>query len=140
MIFFDTSVLVAACDENHPHYLPSHLRLLEAKKISAGCGAHTLAELYAVLSRLPGSSRQRPEQAALIITDIAGLLEPVALTADEYVAAIRRAAGSSISGGTIYDALLIACARKAKAKMIYTWNVRHFRAVAPELAERIQEP
>jgi predicted nucleic acid-binding protein len=45
-----------------------------------------------------------------------------------------------LSGGIIYDALLIACARKIDAERIYTWNVRHFQMVAPDLAERIVEP
>jgi predicted nucleic acid-binding protein len=40
----------------------------------------------------------------------------------------------------IYDALLLACARKANADRIYTWNLRHFRALAPDLAERIVAP
>jgi predicted nucleic acid-binding protein len=40
----------------------------------------------------------------------------------------------------IYDALLLACARKAAAERIYTWNERHFKLVAPDLAERIVAP
>jgi predicted nucleic acid-binding protein len=45
-----------------------------------------------------------------------------------------------LTGGIIYDCLLLACARKAQAERICTWNVRHFRSIAPDLAERIVTP
>jgi predicted nucleic acid-binding protein len=64
----------------------------------------------------------------------------VSLTAEEYVAAVDGLAGLGHSGGMIYDALIVACARKAKASRIYTLNPRHFRLVAPDLAARIVEP
>ncbi len=64
----------------------------------------------------------------------------IALTAEEYIAALREAASMRIAGGTINDALLLKCARKASAELIYTWNVRHFQLVAPDLAERIVRP
>lgn len=140
MIFFDTSVLIAASDASHPQYPPSHRRLLEATTRNAACGAHTLAEVYAVISRIPGSSGQRPEQAVLILDDMLTRITPVALTAEEFMGAIRKIGSAGLSGGIIYDALLLACARKVKAKTIYTWNVRHFKVVAPDLAERIVEP
>ncbi len=44
------------------------------------------------------------------------------------------------TGAIIYDALILACARKARAEVIYTWNVKHFRLVAPDLSDRIVEP
>jgi hypothetical protein len=40
----------------------------------------------------------------------------------------------------IYDALLIVCARKWSAGRIVTWNLRHFRALASDIADRIIEP
>jgi predicted nucleic acid-binding protein len=43
-------------------------------------------------------------------------------------------------GGIIYDALLAACAHKVNAERIYTWNVRHFKLVAPDLEARIMTP
>jgi predicted nucleic acid-binding protein len=64
----------------------------------------------------------------------------VALDPEEYITAIRDAAKLRIAGGTIYDALLVKCARKVGAQRIYTWNVLHFKLVAPDLAERIFTP
>jgi predicted nucleic acid-binding protein len=53
---------------------------------------------------------------------------------------VHRTAALKLSGGIIYDALLMSCARKADAERIYTWNERHFRLVAPDLADRIVTP
>ncbi len=65
---------------------------------------------------------------------------PVALTSNEYIETLRTCATLGLTGGTIYDALHIACARKSGAEWIYTWNLRHFRRAAPDLAGRIVEP
>jgi predicted nucleic acid-binding protein len=64
----------------------------------------------------------------------------VTLTAEEYRAAMKEAAAAGIAGGTIYDALLAACALKAEAEVIYTWNVKHFQQFSPEIAKRVRTP
>jgi predicted nucleic acid-binding protein len=138
--FLDTSVLIAASDAEHPSHDPSAALLAAATKQTAACGAHTLAEVYAVLSRLPGGKRQRPEFAGLLVEQIVGRTTLVHLTVEEYAATIRKTAQSFLAGGIVFDALLLVCARKVDAERIYTWNVRHFRAVAPDLADRIVTP
>lgn len=138
--FFDTSVLIAASDAEQLHHERSRRLLAAAKPATSACGAHTLAEVYAVLSRLPGGRRQRPEFAGRLVEQIAGRMTVVPLTAKEYQDAIHKAALANVAGGTIFDALLLACARKIAAERIYTWNLRHFQLVAPDLAERIVTP
>ena len=64
----------------------------------------------------------------------------ISLDAREYLEAIDSISARGLAGGIVYDALLLACARKVKADRIYTWNLRHFRAIAPDLAERIVTP
>jgi predicted nucleic acid-binding protein len=136
----DTSVLIAASDAEHPGHKPSAALLAAAKKQTTACGAHTLAEVYAVLSRLPGGRRLRPEHAGKLVEQILDRLAVIPITVEEYEATIRTAAQLSLAGGIVFDALLLACARKVDAERIYTWNVRHFRAVAPDLADRIVTP
>jgi predicted nucleic acid-binding protein len=65
---------------------------------------------------------------------------PVALDVSEYRAAIREAAGLGVVGGTLYDALIGACARKANAEVIYSWNSQHFLRLGPEIARRVRLP
>lgn len=64
----------------------------------------------------------------------------IALQINDYVESIDDLSRRGLSGGMICDALLLACARRAKADFIYTWNARHYRAIAPDLAERIVAP
>jgi hypothetical protein len=64
----------------------------------------------------------------------------VTLTADEYSATIEDAASRGLASGRIDDALLLRCAAKAKADVIYTLNLRHFRAIHPALASRMRTP
>ena len=42
--------------------------------------------------------------------------------------------------GAIYDALLAACAVKSGAATLYTWNVRHYGQLEPEVAARVKTP
>jgi predicted nucleic acid-binding protein len=139
-VFLDTSLLIAASDSNHEKHAESRPLLAAATPQNCACGAHSLAETYANLSILKGGRQQRPETALKLVEQIASRMMVVALTPDEYLVAIRDAANSRVAGGTIYDALLVACARKVEAERIYTWNARHFQLVAPDLAERIVRP
>jgi predicted nucleic acid-binding protein len=138
--FFDTSVLLPAFLEDHAEhdrclavYAPSNKRV-------ACCGAHSLAEVYATVTRLPGEFRASPEQAILFLSDIQEHLTIVSLESAEYFRAIHQAALNGIVGGTIYDAVLAACAIKARAEIIYTDNETHFRMLGPDVGRRVRRP
>jgi predicted nucleic acid-binding protein len=138
--FLDTSVLIAASDAADPRHPSSRPLLAAATPATTACGAHTLAEVYAVLSRLPGGKKARPDLAGLLVEQIAARMTVVPLSAEDYVATLREMAYMGLSGGIVFDALHLACARKIGAEQIYTWNVRHFRMIAPDLADRIFTP
>jgi len=138
--FFDTSVLVAACVEGHEHHERSLALFSHANRKTASCAAHSLAELYATLTRLPGSLRLSADQALLFLDSVEERLEIVALDVREYRQAIREAASNGIVGGTIYDALLGRCALKARAIRIYTWDVADFQRLGDEVAEKVRMP
>jgi predicted nucleic acid-binding protein len=138
--FFDTSVLVASFLGDHIHHQASLRAFASATPKEAACSAHTLAEVFAVLSSLPVKPQILPEQAALFVDDVHKRLAGVSLSAGEYYETIRAAAEHGIAGGRVYDALLLQCARKCKAETIYTWNLKHFQAIAPDLAKRFQTP
>jgi predicted nucleic acid-binding protein len=138
--FLDSSVLVAALWGDHEHH-PSSLDVFaQAEPGAAACGVHSLAEVYATITALPVRPLVAPEQAMLLIEQIPRRLVLVALDAAEYVETIRDASERQLTSGRIYDALLLACARKHRAEVIYTWNVKHFRQIAPDLAEIVHTP
>ncbi len=138
--FFDTSVLIPVFLEGHPHHAASLAAFRNAEKKTACCAAHSLAEVYATVTRLPGSHRLTGEQALLFLGEIRDRLTLVALEPDEYQTSIEDAAAAGITGGTVYDALLATCALKVGAEIIYTWDVGHFRRVGPAVAKRVRTP
>ena len=112
--FFDSSVLVPALLPDHVHHVRSFAAFVAASPRNAACAAHSLAEVYATLTRYPGKQRLSAEAAALLVQEIEYRLALVWLDSGEYRAAIRRIATLGIVGGAVYDGLVAACALKAE--------------------------
>jgi predicted nucleic acid-binding protein len=138
--FFDTSVLVAAFHADHERHEPSLHELLKYPKREAAAGAHSLAEVFSTLTALPGKHRVGPDQAMLFLQTMRQRLTLVTLTEDEYYRAIDAASARFVSGGAVYDALLAQCALKVKARALYTWNVRDFQRLGPDIAALTRTP
>jgi predicted nucleic acid-binding protein len=138
--FFDTNVLVAASVGEHPHHIASLARLAHYGAGGGACAAHTLAEVYSNLTRFPRGYGIAPLDALHILEHIRETFHIVALTPRETLLTIEACAELDLRGAIVYDALLIACARKIKARHIYTHNIKHFRLVAPDLTSIIVEP
>ena len=70
-ILFDTSVLVAALVESHPMHPRAFpwLKRAREKEFDMIVAAHTIAELYAVLSTLPIKPRISPFIARKLLSD-----------------------------------------------------------------------
>ena len=126
--------------DEHPHHEASLAVFLRADKKHASCGAHSLAEVYSTLTRLPGKHRASATDAMLFLQNMADRLTFISLESDEYWAAITNSAEAGIVGGTIYDALLAHCALKAKVDVIYTWDLEHFQQLGSEVARRVRTP
>ncbi len=138
--FFDTSVLVPVFYGDHVHHQASLDLFIQFDKSTGCCGAHSLAEVYSTLTRMPGKHRISGEQAMLFIGSIRERLSMVTLTGNEYVEALQASSARGIVGGGIYDALLAHCAIKVHADTIYTWNARHYALCGPEVTQRLRTP
>jgi predicted nucleic acid-binding protein len=138
--FLDTSVLVAAFHGDHEHHKQSLDLLVRFSQREAATSAHSLAEVYATLTALPGKHRVAPDQAMLFLETMRKRLTLVPLSEDDYYRVAEAASAQGIAGGAIYDALLGRCALKVKAETIYTWNVRDFERLGPEIAARLRTP
>ncbi len=138
--FFDTSVIVPAFIDEHIHHEASLKAYLRADKKHDCCGAHSLAEVYSTLTRLPPSHRASADQAMSFLEDMARRLTFIALDVEEYWDTIADAAASGVVGGLTYDALLASCAIKAKVETIYTWNIGHFQQFGNRVARLIKTP
>lgn len=134
--FFDTSVLIPFSDEGHVHHHESYSQVFRYAG-HAAIDSHVLAETYATLS---GKLRKPPQEAALFVRDLSERFEVVELTCAEYLETIADCAARGITGGAVYDALHATSAVKAGASVLYTWNVRDFIRLGPDIARLVRTP
>ena len=142
-ILFDTSVLVAAMVEPHPMHSHAFPWLVRAKsqELDMAVSAHTLAELYAVLTTLPLIPRISPTAARRLIHDnVESTARIIPLSAQDYISVIKNLSDSGLSGGIIYDALIVKAAQKEDVKKILTLNTDDFKRVWPEGESRLVAP
>jgi predicted nucleic acid-binding protein len=114
--------------------------LARFSKEDACCSTHTLAEIYATLTGRTGKDRVRSEQALLFLGDVREQFTLITLNQAEYFKALEASSALGVSGGGIYDALLAHCAIKAAAESIYTWDLKDFVPLGPEIADRVKTP
>jgi predicted nucleic acid-binding protein len=127
VFFVDTSCIVACVCSWHVHHAQATAQI--EQRLDAGekmaTAAHAAAEAYAVLTRLPAPYRLSPADALALIEG--NFLDgAVALDAGGYRKLLRQAGADGISGGRTYDAIIAACALRAKAATLLTFNARHF--------------
>jgi len=133
-VLFDTSVLVAAIIQVHPVHdraLP-WLQRAKAGKVEFLVASHTLAELYAVLSTLPVSPRIPAATAWRLVKDnVQRAARIIGLSASDYRATLTHVSELGLSGGIIYDALIMKAALKGEADRLLTLNADDFRRAWP---------
>lgn len=143
-IFFDTSVLVAASERSHPQFEQA---LPAVKRVALGqdrgfISSHSIAEVYAALTRIPVQPRIQPVEATRIVNEnILPHFTSIPLEHEDYVRALDVVSAGGWSGARIYDALLLQCAARQSVERVYTFNLTDFRKLAPPvLQSRIQAP
>jgi predicted nucleic acid-binding protein len=123
----DSNCLVAAVLPWHEHHQATRasLRGFARRRAEVVLAAHSLVEASAVLTRLPGNQKLSSLDALAVLEANWGGCETVALTAEEHWSFLRHSAQAGIAGGLLYDALLAACARKARVDLLLSWNDAH---------------
>ena len=142
-VLFDTSVLVAAVLRQHPAHpeAAAWLQAVKSEERSGVVAAHSIVELYSVLTRLPLQPRIDPDTARRIIRhDVVGSFGILALAADDHSALIDQLADNSIAGGATYDALILATARKAGVHQVLTLNTHDYERLAPMFDIQVVSP
>jgi predicted nucleic acid-binding protein len=131
---FDTSTLVAALLQQHPHHAGAFLRLkaVHDGTIQGFLTTHGLAELFATLTALPLKPRLLPTDVErLIRKSVLSHFSLIPLGPQEYQDAITLTVAKNLSSGAVYDALHLVGARAAACAALFTLNLRHFQALAP---------
>ena len=131
----DSSVILAGLLAWHEAHDRAFRTLVQAR---AGEGAElvlpapALVEAYAVMTRLPAPHRLAPTDALELLTgSFEGHSTVVSLSGNETWRFLRDAAGHEIAGGRSYDALILRCARKARATTLLTLDRRDFSRLDP---------
>ena len=140
---FDTSLLVAALVNVHPRHsqaLP-WLEKAHTEELGRYLSTHSLAETYAILTKLPIRPKIQPRTASGMIEQGAlSVATLVSLNGDDYRKIIHHLADEGHHGGIIYDALIAHAAQKADVDYLVTLNRRHFLRVWPGASDRIVDP
>lgn len=142
-VYCDSSVLIASAVSAHPHHIQAHslLQQIQAGKLQAVVSAHGIAEFYAVLTRAPLSPAVYPSEAwRLLAENILPHFHIAGLSASQYTSVLKQAAQAGWAGGLVYDALHLAAATGNHCQRIYTFNLRHFLRIAPDLQDSIVSP
>ena len=139
---FDTSVLVAAILEGHPHHHRTGpwVRAVTSKQADALISWHAAAETWSVLTRLPGPHRLTPPAAGLVLDRLLEVFRPVEMTGDVYRAAFRRCAERGLRSGALFDALHLLSAEAAGVDGFVTFNRTDFEALRSEGSPEILVP
>jgi predicted nucleic acid-binding protein len=137
--YWDSSALLAAVISDEPHHAAANAALATVQ--DDWSTPHALAECFATLTGGRKSIQLTPANAMQIIeVNFLPRLSLWKLTPADYLTAMRKAQAAGARGGALYDLLHLQAARQLKAQRIYTLNVRHFQAFAPDLANCICAP
>jgi predicted nucleic acid-binding protein len=139
----DTSVLVAAHLPTHPFYSAAIPWIAHAKlgTYELVVSAHSLAETYSVLTRLPVKPRIIPAAAwQFIEQNIVSCAVIVALNAGDYQVVMKHVVHLGLMGGVVPDAVIAKAGDLAAVDYLMTFNVAHFQKVWPSAAMRVFSP
>jgi predicted nucleic acid-binding protein len=134
----DTNVVIAGLLSWHEHHeaAAAELVALLESTIEIVLPLHALVEAYSVMTRLPPPHRLSSQDALEILEgSFRHHVTLVGLDGEEGWTLIEDIGRLSISGGTAYDGLILACARKGGARRLLTFNRAHFVRMAAEEIE-----
>lgn len=125
-------MLAAVCTwHDHHEHAQRGIHQRRASGARLVCVGPAWVEAYAVITRLPSPYRLHPRDAWNLLTENFGKRGPIVnLTGVETRRALGELAASGLGGGLTYDAMILACALKAKADELLTLNPRDFQRLS----------
>ena len=142
-VMLDTYVLVPALVSVHPRHSKSFECLLRAKQSDWDLclSAHSLAECYSVLTRLPVKPPIKTVDAnKLIRQSLVENASIICLSQDDYLMVIQDFANKGFSVGIIYDGLFYKAATIASVDYLFTWNHKDFDRIEKNPLFEIKTP
>jgi len=139
-LLFDTSTLIAALLKPHEAHSLAHPWL---DQVLAGVhtgiiSAHSLAELYSTLTRMPLQPKITAADALdLIRENLLNTFEIVGLTPTDYITILEELQNRNLVGGVTYDALIMYVGIKTNVDKVITLNGRDFVRLFPQFGGEI---
>ncbi|WP_016950700.1 PIN domain-containing protein [Anabaena sp. PCC 7108] len=139
---FDTNILVSAMIEAHPNHSISlpWIQKVRNKSISGYISTHSIAELYAVITRLPLPKPLSTQQVHDIIINNIASFHTVDLESADYLQVLKNVTHLNITGGGIYDAIIAQTAIKANVDILLTFNSKHFIRLGKHISQLVKDP
>lgn len=136
---FDTSALVAAIWSDHPQHSEAKAWLLRVRRgeLGGAISQHTLLEAFAALTGMPSRPRLAPPVVRAAIVEAVKGFEIVALGPADYLSILERADKQDLTGGVVYDLLMLSSAERAGAEEVVTANVQDFSRLSSAETPRI---
>lgn len=106
-ILLDTSVAVPLVVDRHEHH---EAMLTALGRAELGLAGHAAFETFSVLTRLPAPLRRGPGVIAQVLAS--SFPATLQLSSDEATRLLAELATLEIAGGSVFDALVGACARE----------------------------
>jgi predicted nucleic acid-binding protein len=92
---------------------------------------NVLLEAFAVLTRAPKPTRLPPHEAVRSLQESFGGAITVPIRRRLAWDTIHHTLSRGFAGARVYDAAIALAAYEAGARLLLTWNVRHFISIAP---------
>jgi predicted nucleic acid-binding protein len=134
----DTNVIVAGLLSWHVHHKMASAQLIALleSQIELVIPLPALVEAYSVMTRMPLPHRLGSKDAFEILeSSLRDHVTLVGLDGDEGWELLQDISQRSVTGGTTYDGLILACAHKGGARRLLTFNRPHFERIATEEIE-----
>ena len=100
---------------------------------------HALLESFSVMTRAPDPFKTPPREAHQLLHDTFGGATIAELGTEGAWGAIEHTIARGHSGGRVYDTVIAQATFAAGARVLLTWNLRHFHSIAPAGLE-VREP
>jgi len=141
-VLLDTNIIVAASIEAHPNHSVSlpWIQQVRSQKITGYISTHSIAEIYAVMTRLPLPKPLSPQQTYDLIVNNVMAFHFVDLETADYLEVLKNVTQLKITGGGIYDAIIAQAALKANVDILLTLNSKHFTRLGEHIARLVRDP
>lgn len=139
-VALDTSVIVAAVVQDHPHHARASWWLRTRRRIDRVASWHAYAESWAVLTALPLDPRVSGEVASAVLERVRRSVGFVLPKAGTYPAAAARCSARAVRSGGVYDAIHLVTAEAEGADLLLTFNVDDFMRLREHDGPRILAP